>query len=366
MKVAIWTTLPNHYQASFFSALRDAGVDLAVRYLHRVRDDRRKMGWNPFEDLPAGETYVGGRDVLQSLEDWPERIHVFSGYRDPVLRGLLDSLCMRGAKWVHWSEPSHPGLKWGLSLPLKRSYARRINEHALGAFGIGERAIADFQRWGVRPDKLCFLPYSNVSYGLDGTHDRECDAFTKGRFTFLFSGALCQRKGIDVLLKAFAPVARRGSASLILVGNDRSGGRYLRLAKSLRIERDAFFRGPVSPNNLGSVYRSADVFCLPSRYDGWGVALGEAASAGLALVSTEQTGAAHHLIVPGENGFRIHAGNLPELTSVLQCYAENRELAAAHGRVSLEMFESFSPRANALRFVRAVTCWQKGRLTAAA
>jgi len=110
----------------------------------------------------------------------------------------------------------------------------------------------------------------------------------------------------------------------------------------------------VPANEVGNVIARSDVLILPARHDGWGVVLNEAASAGKAIIASSATGAAHHLVVPGMNGFRFTAGRVDELAETMQRYCEDPWLARDHGLASARLFQEFTPARNAERFVEAV------------
>ena len=168
-----------------------------------------------------------------------------------------------------------------------------MNRYALGGFGIGETALEDFSHWGMHVERMALLPYSADSGNRNASPDASCEQFRAGRLSFMFLGALCHRKGVDVLLRAFARVVgKERTAALVLVGDDRSQDAYSRQAATLGIQDLVQFRGPVNPKDLSSVLRCADVLVLPSRFDGWGVVLNEGASMGLALIGSDRAG--HH------------------------------------------------------------------------
>jgi glycosyltransferase involved in cell wall biosynthesis len=78
-------------------------------------------------------------------------------------------------------------------------------------------------------------------------------------------------------------------------------------------------------DKLPEFYAKADVFCFPSRYDGWGLALVEALASGLPVISTDQTGAALEFIKSKENGWLIAAGNEAALTQAMLSALEMSE-----------------------------------------
>jgi glycosyltransferase involved in cell wall biosynthesis len=97
----------------------------------------------------------------------------------------------------------------------------------------------------------------------------------------LFVGRLHEQKGIDLLLAAFDRVAtRHPSAKLVIAGPDYGfdvpgGGRVLRV-------------GPVYGRDKLAALRDAACFCLPSRHEGFSLAVLEAMAVGVPVViSTE-------------------------------------------------------------------------------
>ena len=115
MKICIWTVVPNHYQNTFHTALRVAGIDLQVGYYEEVPPERLAMGWNACNELPEGEQFVPkALHALDMVPDWRERIHVVPGCGSAFLRVLASELSRARVDWVHWSEPSHPDCGGGV------------------------------------------------------------------------------------------------------------------------------------------------------------------------------------------------------------------------------------------------------------
>lgn len=359
MRVCIWTMLPNHYQASFFHALRDAGVDVRVCYYDRVNEGRRALGWSTYDTLPDGEMYVSqNAAAFTSIPDWRQRVHVVPGFSIGFTRMLAGHFSAHRTPWVHWSETSRPGLRWWATLPRKRWYAGLVNQSALGAFGIGSVAVEDIVRWGVRRERVAVLPYSSPACDQPPSPDEQTVRFVSDRLAFVYVGALIHRKGIDVLLRAFATLDSVHTESvLILVGKDHSNGAYARQAEALGIRDRVLFRGPLPAETIPAVLAAGSVFVLPSRYDGWGVVLNEAATMGLALIGSHRAGASHHLIQPAENGFHVQAGNVASLSAAMRSYEENPILARRHGEASRRVFADYTPARNAERFMRAIRTW---------
>ena len=352
LRLLIWSSIPTHHQSGFFGALREREIDVVVHYYQRVHTGRLDMGWADHSVLPAGERYVG--ESLRSVEecpDWRERIHVVPGYGIIFLLRLAWFLSRHHVPWLHWSEHSEPTLHSHLTFLVKRAYGGLVRRHAIGALAIGEPARLEFIRWGVDANMIRFLPYA-----VPGLGDQRASKSRSAPGTrFLFLGQLIPRKGIDLLLEAMKNVlASYPGARLELAGTDRSNSGYAREAARLGIAHAVEFSGMIEARHVGTVLRGCDVFVLPSRHDGWGVVLNEAASAGKPIIASDACGAAHHLALPGVNGFRFTSGSVQELTAAMLAYCREPELARRHGEQSLRIFEEFTPRRNAQRFEEAL------------
>jgi glycosyltransferase involved in cell wall biosynthesis len=97
------------------------------------------------------------------------------------------------------------------------------------------------------------------------------------------------RKGHDVLLQALAPLVDR-SWRLDCVGSlercRRTSLAVQRLSDRLGLSERVQFRGALDDASLDDLYHRADVFVLPTRFEGYGMVLTEALARGLPVVST--------------------------------------------------------------------------------
>ncbi|HEV2269412.1 MAG TPA: glycosyltransferase family 4 protein [Steroidobacteraceae bacterium] len=354
LRLLVWTSIPTHHQSSFFASLRSRDVDLIVHYLHHVNADRLSMGWAAHEELPRGERYTeASLQALDLCADWRERIHIVPGYNQVFLLQLVWHLSDRRVPWLHWGEHSWPRPRAYLTYAIKRFYWQMVRRHALGALAIGDLAREEFVRWGVPAQRICFLPYALPRVAVPA--DLEPMEMPIERPRFLYLGQLCPRKGVDVLLLAMRDVlAAHPGARLEVAGRDQPGSFYEHMAERLDISHAVRFSGVVDAARIGAVLQRSEVLILPSRHDGWGVVLNEAASLGKALIASDACGATHHLIEPGVNGFRFPAGNRSALTTAMLAYCRNPGLARRHGAESLRIFEDFTPERNAQRLEEAL------------
>ena len=264
LKICIWTRIPNHYQRAFMAALGKL-CDLRTVYFADLSPDRIALGWSNAVSLSEREIRCDSLEAaMNAIPDWKTRIHIVPGYGGPFQRRLARHLTKLSIPWADWSESSTPGYRWYGRLPVKVWWTRLLAGGAIGSFAIGSQAEDDFVRRGIPRSKISYLPYVTPPFEASAKPDRAMVSFKAGRRSFLFSGTLSQRKGIDVLLRAAAPVLRSAPEwTLILVGNDTPNSKYKRLAHSLDLSEQVFFRGPVNPNQIASIMAAADVVVLP-------------------------------------------------------------------------------------------------------
>ena len=107
------------------------------------------------------------------------------------------------------------------------------------------------------------------------------------RFTILYAGRLYRRKRVDVLLRAAAELRTRIPGLAVRVVGDGPCARTLhRLSQTLNLMDVVAWLGHVPLERLVEEYQRADVFCLPSVQEGFGIVLLEAMAANLPVVAS--------------------------------------------------------------------------------
>lgn len=131
-------------------------------------------------------------------------------------------------------------------------------------------------------------------------------------------GSVTPRKGHDVLVQALdrirdLPWACVCAGSLARGGDFPAGVR--RRAAAAGLESRILFVGELDARELDRVYETATLFVLPSRFEGYGMALTEALARGLPVVST--TAGAIPGTVPPEAGVLVPPDDPDSLASAL-------------------------------------------------
>lgn len=354
MKVFIWMNYPSHHQSFFFKTLVEKDVDLKVGYYEKVTEERKKMGWNEFS-FNDYEIQIDFHKLDDYLDSYKEYIHILPGYGSSFTRTLCMKLSRKKIKWAHWSEKSTPGLRWYRSYFVKKWYAHMVNNYALGAFSQGKLAELDFIRWGVKKE-IAHLNYS-IKPLVASKDNEEIINFKGDRKAFLFLGQLIHRKGVDLLLKAFSNISNENWC-LIIVGSGELKAELENLVKKLNIsEERILFYPSVNSDEICNILKISDVFVLPSRNDGWGVVLNEAASLEKPIIASDTVGAAWHLIEDGLNGYKFRSDNFKDLQNKMEIYTNEEVSLLDHGAYSLRLFKKYNSDAMANNLISALNKW---------
>jgi glycosyltransferase involved in cell wall biosynthesis len=175
---------------------------------------------------------------------------------------------------------------------------RRLKEYQQADYILlpSEFVKRSFLDKGFPEEKLIKVPY-----GLDSLNLINLEKLKKkdSVFTVLFVGSISIRKGVRYLINAFQKLDTPNKKLLIVGPRDRYSG-----IDDLQLTVDIIFTGILKGKELENAYLSADVFCLPTIEDGFGLVLGEALSHGLPIITTTNSGG-DDLINDGEEGFIV-------------------------------------------------------------
>lgn len=153
-------------------------------------------------------------------------------------------------------------------------------------------------------------------------------------------GRLEQEKGFDRLLEAFVSLtARHPDWDLEIHGDgslrDDLRRRISRLGIDARVRLVGWTR-PIWP-----ALRAADLFVLPSRYEGFPSALLEAMAVGLACVATDCPSGPREIIRPGIDGVLVPADNVTALAEGLSRLMGDESERARLGEAARQVVERF-------------------------
>jgi glycosyltransferase involved in cell wall biosynthesis len=154
-------------------------------------------------------------------------------------------------------------------------------------------------------------------------------------------GRLSREKGHDLLIAAFLRIAPKYPAWRLTICGDGAERANLdtqrqQLGLQDRVELPGWIRDP------GEVLRKAELFVLPSRYEGFPNALLEAMAAGLACVSFDCESGPREIIRHAENGLLVPAEDVGELANAMERLITDTDLRCKLGKAARHVSQRFS------------------------
>ncbi|HZD27497.1 MAG TPA: glycosyltransferase family 4 protein [Xanthobacteraceae bacterium] len=339
----------------FFAVPGDLGTPTGgYTYDRRIVAELPALGWRP-EVVNLGDGFPC--PTAETRARACARLSALAHGRPLVIDGLAFGALPDAA---HGLRPRHPlvalvhhplALESGLS--AAESAALRASERV--ALACARHVVATSARvarllvddYGVTPEGM-----SVVQPGTDRVPARPRNENSVVKL--LAVGSLIPRKGYDVLVAALARLSHL-PWRLTVVGDC---GRSPQTARQVRADiarlglaDQVTLLGTVGADELAPLYASADLFVLPSRFEGYGMAYAEAIAHGVPVVGT--TAGAIPETVPADAGVLVAPDNVEAFAAALQRLIANageRERLAAGARAA--SFPSW--REQAMLFARVL------------
>jgi glycosyltransferase involved in cell wall biosynthesis len=192
-------------------------------------------------------------------------------------------------------------------------------------------------RCQLNPNRVIVL-HNPVEYPAIANKKEEAQTPIK----LLFLGKINQRKGIYDLLKSFANFKQNCqiSTQLLIAGSGEIES-AIRLAEELKIAGDIDFLGWINPTQRNQLLSEAHTFILPSYNEGLPMALLEAMSWGLSIITTP-VGGIGEVIKHQETGLLVEPGNITQLTEAIDSLVTDKSLRLTLGTNARAKVSQFS------------------------
>lgn len=202
----------------------------------------------------------------------------------------------------------------------------------------------------ISEEKVIYIPH-----GVDTDHFQPVDETDRVRKRqslgldpakryILFVGSAIKRKGIDVLIDSFIQIRREmNDVDLLIIGPDRFDERTYENANGLQDMVDtckdklseAGFNDSVhwigEVPDVREYMDVADVFCLPTRQEGFGIVIIEAMASGLPVVISQLEGVTTDIIASAQEGLLIEGFQFQDYAEALMKLLNNPQEATQMG-----------------------------------
>lgn len=340
LRCAIVPPAPVPYREPLFKALHER-PELGIRVIYQSAGQPSwdvAPGWFPAEHAypavhlrsrqrrrPGRTPMVWSRGLERALDEADPDCVVVWEYGPASLRTFR--WCRRHhrayvifTECTPWIDPMLP--RWQLELH------RRLAARADGFIAVSSAARARLRAFGAPDDRIAVaLQAADVQSFRPAATDRRPD---DGPLSVLSVGRLVPDKNFATLIEAFAGTRLAGAGSeLHIAGTGLLEEELGQLAA--RYGAPVRFHGHVPAEELPALYAAADIYALISTYEPFGVALREAAAAGLPIICSRTAGAAGDVAMDGRNAILVDPGGVKEVTRALDRLGADAELRRRMG-----------------------------------
>jgi glycosyltransferase involved in cell wall biosynthesis len=215
------------------------------------------------------------------------------------------------------------------------------------------QAAVAAREYGIEPARLAVVPepidLDRWRAGLAAARPRR-----RSGPVVLAVARMYPRKRLGDLIEAAARLRPDAPGLAVrIVGRGPEWGALRDLHRRLRLGDAVTLLGDASAEELFSEYAGADVFCLPSVQEGFGIVFLEAMAAGLPIVAC-RTAAIPEVVRDGETGLLVPPRDPGALAAALRALIDDPARARDLGAAGARRVAAFGLEAVAAAFVAAV------------
>ena len=277
--------------------------------------------------------------VRQLVEDKVDVYHGLSGelplgLKENGIKGVVtihDLIFLRHPEYYHWIDRKI--YTWKFHKTLKEA------EHIIAISECTKRDILEFGDYN--PEKISVIYQSCnprfLQYPCKEDIVKTIQKYHLPEQYLLCVGTIEERKNLLLVIKALALLP--DNIHLVAVGKQtKYTEKIKKAANNLGITHRLHLLSGVNDNELNVIYKKADIFVFPSRYEGFGIPIIEAIFSGLAVVACtgsclEEAGGPHCLCVDPDD--------IKGMAKSIMHIINNKEERDERIRLSMEYVQQF-------------------------
>lgn len=284
-------------QALIISEKGDANAPYAIKLQDHVA-----------VSLKSKEEFIGFRKLETAIWEYePDLIYV-AGWSDKVYKQAIKGMTKTIPVIVGMDNPWKDTVKQRVASMLFGRYLRSFFSY-IWICGYPQYVFA--RRLGYPDSHILKGLYVADHKKFIPENDTGTSEFHK---TLVYHGRLVAYKNIPLLVDTFISIEKenRNGWKLRIIGSGPDAAFVEKIS-----DPDVSHQSFVQPEELPEVLQSSGAYCLPSTGEHWGVAMHEATSVGLPIISSYEVGASSSLLIDGYNGFVFDPGDKESLRVAL-------------------------------------------------
>ncbi len=280
-------------------------------------------------------------------------IIVYAGYAYASFWLVVLAAKLYGKGFIFSTDTSHlssrSGQSWKAKIkPFLLPHIYRLGDAILVSTGFGKQTIAEL---GIPKERIFITPFvADNDWWLakaaevDRAKVRQNWHIPLDATILVFCAKLQPWKRPQDILEAFAK-ANVANSYLLYVGDGAMRSQLEGRVKELDLCDRVKFLGFFNQSQLPAVYKAADLLCLCSEYEPFGVVVNEAMLCECGVIASDRVGA-RTLIEPEQTGFIYPWGDIDKLCAILQSIIPQKDKIQQMGQNARERMEQWSPKEN--------------------
>ncbi len=253
----------------------------------------------------------------------------------------------------------------GLYYPENYSFLRKLYlKYYLRAIKKADRLVVVSENTKKDLVKLCNVKSDKIKViypGVDLEKFKEkssnqeyiLEKYGIKRKYFLYMGALRKNKNVDGIIKSYKKYLNYGGKNELVIAGGKNG-EYLnlkKLIKSLELEGRVIFTGYFPEEDKVSLYKNAEVFLMPSLYEGFGIPVIEAMAAGIPVITSKTSSLRE--IAEG-SGLLVNPEDTEEISRAMVRITKDRRLKEKLITEGIERAKMFNWKHTGEKFIELV------------
>lgn len=273
----------------------------------------------------------------------PQKVHIHMSYKGSFYRAyIIHKMCLtfkvkdivhlHGSEFQKWYNESNKRIKDKIRKLLRECYVLIV----LG------------KEWkniilNIEPQTNIVVINNTISI------PKQITKWNDNKFSIIFLGVLIKRKGVEDLLEAIRLIKNKNikkEYKIIIAGTGKEENNLKEKCKKMKISNFVEFLGWINEEQKEKLLKENQLLVLPSYNEGLPMAVLEAISYGIPILST-RVGDIEEAVINEKNGYLIKKGNIKELSKYLYRFinmnkVEWKKMSEASRKIAIEKFSDIS------------------------
>ena len=294
VKVSSKTGISRHIIGLVEALVKENSGNLYYLYYQVNLFEKEKLNWLrglpniKLRPLPFPSTWLTEHPTIWwkyylPLKVWKDNVDVFHGPNHfiPLSGNIAKVVTIHDLAYYYMNVHGE-----GIDRVLKM-WTNQAMQNADVIVSVSQSTANDCIKEGVPKEKVKVV-YQGFEPAISDVTER--DTIKSERPYILFVGTIQPRKNVEYIVQSFSQVKDSISHDLILAGAPGdSNSAVEKLINDLKLKDRVTLTGYISDERRHLLYKYADIFVYPSKYEGFGLVLLEAMSYGIPVITASNS-----------------------------------------------------------------------------